>query len=227
MSDPHLAEPRGLDDHGAQPAPAIAARHKARSVVGIALEIALISVGVFLGLAGQQWRESAQHRELARSALRDFRSEIAANDNAVAAVLDYHVAMRKRIDAYLAADQRTRQSFDLGMKGLRPVPFEHTAWDLALATQSLTYVDQPLAFAIAHVYNAQQGYADLTRGMLQTMYLRPPAEGLGPFLNSVSLYYDDIVMEEPELRRLYRELLPRIDHALGSAPPVAPAATPP
>ena len=83
------------------------------------------------------------------------------------------------------------------MKGLQPVWFEHTAWDLALATQSLTYIDRRLAFAIARVYNAQQGYADLTRGVVQSMYLRPPGENVEAFLNAVSIYYDDIVIEEP------------------------------
>jgi hypothetical protein len=50
-----------------------------KSVTKIALEITLISVGVFLGLAGEQWREDRRHRELAESSLRSFRSEIVIN----------------------------------------------------------------------------------------------------------------------------------------------------
>lgn len=48
------------------------------------------------------------------------------------------------------------------MQGLKPVTFEHTAWDLAIATQSLADIEQPLAFEIARVYGAQQVYTGLT-----------------------------------------------------------------
>src|SRR6266516_4604802 len=51
--------------------------------------VVLISAGVFLGLAGEQWRESARHRALAEASLRRFRSEILTNRKAVAAVKDY------------------------------------------------------------------------------------------------------------------------------------------
>src|SRR5438067_11565036 len=53
------------------------------------LEVILISSGVFLGLAGEQWRESSHKRELAQSALRGFRRELDANRKAVAAAKDY------------------------------------------------------------------------------------------------------------------------------------------
>ncbi|MEO6524986.1 MAG: hypothetical protein ABIP93_00010 [Gemmatimonadaceae bacterium] len=50
----------------------------------IALEVALISAGVFLGLAGDQWRENAWHRDLAKKSMERFRSEIVANRESLA-----------------------------------------------------------------------------------------------------------------------------------------------
>jgi hypothetical protein len=41
----------------------------------ILLEVVLITAGVFLGLAGESWRESREHRELAEQSLRRFREE--------------------------------------------------------------------------------------------------------------------------------------------------------
>jgi uncharacterized protein YjeT (DUF2065 family) len=71
--------------------PDIGARHgRGRSLLKIALEVLLIATGVFLGLAGEQWREHARHRDMAAEALRRFRAEVAVNRKAVADVKDYH-----------------------------------------------------------------------------------------------------------------------------------------
>lgn len=69
-----------------------------RGIGKLLLEVLLISTGVFLGLAGEQWRETARHHELARDTLRRFRTEIVTNRKAVAAVKDYHVDMRLKIE---------------------------------------------------------------------------------------------------------------------------------
>jgi hypothetical protein len=67
------------------------------------------------------------------------------------------------------------------ISGLRWVTFEHTAWDLALATQSLAHLDGVVAYALSRVYSQQQSYADLTRGMTQAMYLIPRDENFDTF----------------------------------------------
>ena len=96
-----------------------------------------ISIGVFLGLAGEQWRENTRHRELAELALRQFRSEIVANRKVVADVKDYHVTTKNALDAYLKADAKMRKSMNVELSGIRPAFFERTAWDGALATLNI------------------------------------------------------------------------------------------
>jgi uncharacterized protein YjeT (DUF2065 family) len=217
MADVHLPRLEEHDEHD-EPAEGPAARRLAApSLLKIALEVVLIGTGVFLGLAGEQWRESARHRDLAEASLRRFRTEIHRNQTAVGAVKDYHATTRKDIDAYLATALAARHRDDLRINGIKPVFFEHSAWDLAMATQSLNYLDSQLAFAIARVYNRQQAYAELTHDIMQTMYLRPPNEDLDPFLRSLSVYYGDVVLMEPELVRMYDDLLPQIDRALGDS----------
>jgi hypothetical protein len=193
--------------------------HRSKSLLKIGLEVLLISSGVFLGLMGEQWRERAHHRELAETSLRRFRDEILANRKAVAAVKDYHVTTKKSLDAFFAADARTRPGIDVTVRGIQPASFERTAWDLALITQSLTFVDPSLAFALSRIYTMQQGYAELSRGILQAMYLLPPmSENPTAFFGALSVYYGDIVLYEPRLLELYDEILPQIDRALGESP---------
>jgi hypothetical protein len=211
MPDVHLP---ALDDEKEVEPASVPERRRSKSVVKVLFEVLLISTGVFLGLLGEQWRESTHHRELALDSLRRFRAEIVSNRTAVLAVKDYHAVTRKDVETYLAADRDKRRRSDLSIKGIQPVSFEHTAWDLAIATQSLAYLDAQLAFNLARVYDRQQLYTELTHGALQAMYLRPPSENLDAFLPVLALYYDDIVLEEPGLVSAYDELLPQIDQAL-------------
>jgi hypothetical protein len=186
-----------------------------KPLLRVALEVLLISLGVFLGLAGDQWRERAERRELAETSLRRFRSEIETNRTAVAGVSDYHVDSLKRLRAYLAVDRDRRNKADLRLQGLQPVAFERTAWDLALATDALTDIDSELAFALSRTYNAQESYEDLTSGVTQAMYLLPLRENFDGFAAAAETYFADLVLMEPKLLQLYDELLLRIDRALG------------
>lgn len=183
----------------------------------LVVEVALIAVGVFLGLAGDAWREHQQHREAALASLRRFRAEILANRQAVSAVRDYHVATLASVRAYLGKDHKTRNVADVKISGLRWVNFDHTAWDLALATQSLSYLDGDVAYDLSRAYNLQQSYTDLTRGMSQAMYLLPPRENFDGFAEAVDEFLGDLAYTEPRLLAMYDELVPKIDRALGES----------
>ena len=177
------------------------------------LEVIFIGFGVFLGMAADQWRTDRQHRDQARDALQRFKVEIEHNKAAVEEVEDYHVRAREGIAAYL--DPKTRAAANVNMpRGWQPARLEHTAWDLALATQALADIEGAPAFELAQIYGLQQQYLDLTEGMTQAMYLRPPSENLTGFLHSVKVYYDDIVRIEPALLDSYGRILPLIDRAL-------------
>ena len=51
----------------------------------MALQVALIAIGVFLGLAGEEWREDRENRQLAAETLHRFRAEVATNRDTVSA----------------------------------------------------------------------------------------------------------------------------------------------
>jgi len=216
MPDVHVPH---LDEHEDAAEPAAASAHSAQprgpSFFKIALEVALIATGVFLGMAGEQWREHARHNEMADESLRRFRAEIATNRKAVDAVKDYHTRTKKGIDAYLAADAAARGRIKPDVLGLQPVSFEHTAWDLALVTQSLAYIDSDLAFSLARLYNLQQEYSQLSGAILQALYVRPPGENLDVFFAATQAYFGDVVLMEPRLVKMYDELERQIDRALG------------
>jgi hypothetical protein len=211
MPETHIPK---LDRHVSKPDSAVKG-NASKSILHIAIEVALISVGVFLGLAGEQWREQRRHVELAESSLRDFRSEIVTNRKAVQDVKDYHAALLKSLESYLGKDHKSRNTADVQIKGLRYVTFEQTSWDLALTTQALTYIDRDLAFELSRVYNQQKSFGELTRGMTQAMYLIPAQDNFDAFAQAADAYYGDAVFVEPKLIEQYDQLILHIDRVLG------------
>jgi hypothetical protein len=205
MPDIHVPK---LDSHGG-----------GRSILKILLEVGLISVGVFLGLAGERWRERSHQRELAEQTLRRFRTEILQNRKAVAEVKEYHVTLQKELATELRKPEPQRKGEDVHFNGIRPASFDHAAWDLALGTQSLAYMDADLALALSTVYNVQERYAELTRGLLQAMYIAPPVgDRNSTFFGAVLVYFGDVTLYEPRLLHMYDDLLPMSEKALGEKP---------
>jgi hypothetical protein len=179
--------------------------------VRVGLEVLLISVGVFLALMGEQWRENAQKRDLAAESLRRFRAEIVTNRKAVAAVKDYHAELLKAITAYLDADPKTRTLESVRIRGLQPAFFEHTAWDLAISTEALAHIDPDVAFQLSRIYGLQRTYGAFTQNIMLAIYQQPMMGNL----EGLRAYYGDLVLWEPQLLTMYSEVVPQIDRALG------------
>jgi hypothetical protein len=202
MPEPHIPK---LGGHGGKP------------FGTILLEVTLIGFAVFLGLLGEQWRESAHNRELAHETLRRFRAELAANRKAIADVMPYHVDRMKELEAYFAAtkpEDRAKVEVHL-TRGIAPAFLEHSVWDLAVANQSLAYIDADLAFALSSLYNTQQAHAQLQQAFLQGMFAQPPGgtnEETG--LSGVRMFVSDASLIEPRLIAMYDKLLPQLDKVI-------------
>jgi len=155
MPEVHVPD---LDEHEAPPtppAPVIAhPRSRVKSIVRVGLEVLLIAMGVFLGLAGEQWRQNVEHRDNAELALRRFRTEVSSNRAKVEQVREYHATLRTRFNEYLAASPQERKSMRLSIEGIQVVFFEHAAWDLALATVARLHRSRRCRHAVTHLQHA-------------------------------------------------------------------------
>jgi hypothetical protein len=179
------------------------------------LQVMLIGVGVFLGLAGEEWREERENRRLAADTLRRFRTELEANRESVMRVKDYHAERLVELKTYFSAPVEARDASVVRFAGLRVPFFERTAYDLALATGSLAYIDPELAFHLSRTYNYQNMANKLGRGVMDSMYTRPPSDGDPTLLAVLNLYYGDLGGLEPGLIDAYNTLIPAIEAELG------------
>jgi hypothetical protein len=163
-----------------------------------------------------QWHDDRQHRELADATLRYFHEEILVNKQAIERVRPYHAALSQEVGSFLQVEgPKTTQRFQsvVHFRGVEPVQFERTAWDLALATQSFSYLPVKLAYAISRLYTRQQAFQTLENGFLQavlapTTFGAPDVTGLA---TSMDLYLHDVNIQEPQLLALYDQLLPQIE----------------
>jgi hypothetical protein len=189
-----------------------------RSLARWLAELALVTAGVFLALLADQWREHREQRQLAADALRNFAEEMRANRKAVADVRAYHEQLARDVDAFLAGGgPKTLQQFQAAtrFRGVQPVVFEHTAWDLALATQSLSYLPHDLAYAISLVYTRQQTFQAYENSFAQGMFgpTTFQSDDTSALARAMQIYLTDVNIQEPKLMQAYDDALPRLGEA--------------
>ena len=101
-------------------------------------------------------------------------------------------------------------------KGVRPITFDHTAWDLALATQALSYLKPDLAFDISKIYSAQSDVQTLQNSFLTSAFTPATfsSDNVKGLVAAMEYYLRDINQKEPAILQLYDKVIPEMDQAL-------------
>jgi hypothetical protein len=190
-----------------------------RSFFNLIFEVALIAVGVFLALWANNWHEDREHRAQARAALRNFAGEMETNRLAMQRNRAYHEALARELREFLASKEpanEDRLNKSVHFEGMRPVIFEHTAWDLALATQALSYLDPDLAFDISKVYTGQNAFQKLEDSFLAAAFTPASlsSDNVKGMATAMELYLIDVNQQEPAILQLYDKVIPEVNSAL-------------
>jgi len=197
-------------------------RERQKSLLNLILEVVLISIGVFLALWANNWHEEREHRALAHSTLHNFAEELRANQQAVRSEHQYHEALARQLHEFLISNEpptEDRLQKSVQFKGVRPIIFEHTAWELALATQSLSYLKPELAFDISKVYTAQSAFQTLENSFLASAFTPATfsSDNVKGLVAAMEYYLRDINQKEPAILQLYDKVIPEVDQALSTS----------
>ena len=194
----------------------------AKAFLRIGLEVVLITAGVFLGLLGENWREDAAHLRLADASLHRFREEFRANKAEVERVYGRHVEELQGLQQYFAEHhaELAANLVDPRQPLPQPIPdmatdsagVAYAAWDVALATQSLAYIDPDLVAEMSSAYRLQQMYEDAHRNIQQAQYAAAPLVSL---MRGHLAYFGDASLYEDLLLKRYDAILSRLDRAIG------------
>ena len=190
-----------------------------RSFLNLFVEVALITVGVFLALWANNWHEDREHRAQAQAALRNFAGEMEANRDATERNRQYHETLARELNQFLRSKEfpsEERLHKEVHFEGVRPVIFEHTAWDLALATQALSYLKPDLAFEISKVYTQQNVFQILENSYLASAFTPASlsSDNVKGFATAMLLYLADVNQLEPAMVSRYEKIIPEVKRAL-------------
>ena len=189
---------------------------RSRTFLHLLTEVGLVSLGVFLALVAGQWRDAREHRAQANATLQYFREDILANERAITKERAYHQTLAQEVEQFLKSSQpRTSQGFDqaIHFRGMHPITMERTAWELAVANQTLSNIPPHLAYAISRVYTRQEAFQTLEDGFLQSAFTPSTFANQDPtgFVTAMSVYLADVNIQEPSLLEAYGTLLTEID----------------
>lgn len=190
-----------------------------RSFPNLLIEVALITIGVFLALWANNWHEEREHRAQGQAALRNFAEEMEANRAATQRYRQYHETLARELHEFLADNQpadSNRYSKIVHFQGMQPVNFEHTAWDLALVTQALSYLKPDLAFAISKVYTQQNALQRLQDSFLAAAFTPASlsSENIKGLATAMELYLIDVNQQEPAMISSYDKIIPEVKRSL-------------
>jgi hypothetical protein len=190
-----------------------------RSFLNLFFEVALIAIGVFIALWTNNWHQDREHRAQAQAALRNFAGEMAANRQATQSNRQYHETLARELHEFLASQEPTssdRFNQSVHYYGMRPVIFERTAWDLALATQALSYLKPDLAFDISKVYTQQNAFQRFEESFLAGAFTPATlsSDDKKGMATAMEFYLADINQLEPDMVSRYEKIIPQVKRAL-------------
>ena len=190
-----------------------------RTFVNLLLDVVPVTVGVFLALWANNWHEDREHQALAEATLRNFVGEMEANLQATQRYRPYHESLARELVQFLRSkDPPSEDRFtkEVHFEGVRPVIYEHTAWDLALATQALSYLKPDLAFDISKVYTQQNAFQTLENSFLASAFTPASMSSDNPkgLATAMLIYLSDVNQLEPAIVSLHEKVIPEVKRAL-------------
>lgn len=178
-------------------------------------ESMLIIVSIVAALAVDEWRQGRQNQELATQSLAVFEREIRQNMARLDDAAPYHAGMRDVV-ARMAAEEAAAADLRSIMEGLEPTVLLSTAWETALATGALTYMDFEVVSALSLTYSLQRRFAEESRSHLPDISVGPgeSPRTLDDRIAAARAYLEDLTRDEQQLRGVYAEALQMIRNRL-------------
>jgi hypothetical protein len=201
----------------------------------IITEFVTVALGVIVGLAGDQYKDTRSHRELAATAIDGVRQELQQNSESVETSYAYHKALKDSTSAVMGRTLMegphgyvmrpgvklpTPQSmgFKRGFSAL--LGARSTAWQTILSTNVLSYLDYATIRALTDAYSKQDELRQELHDMGATIapqaidaYFLGENQARAQFQVSIAL--QDITIRERETLCLYDVAMAKIGPPAG------------
>ena len=136
------------------------------------VESVLVVGSILLALALDEWNEGQDYQDLATLSLLNFEREIQQNRLRLEDVTPFHVGLRDvlaNMDAGGAAVPAT--TIRNVLEGFQPALLVNTAWETAVATGALGYMDYDVVAGLSRTYNLQEQLTTLSRSGMNDLLM--------------------------------------------------------
>ena len=169
------------------------------------LEAFLLTLGIALALAGEEWREARQHRQRARAAAVAIGEELRTNRAAVASAAAYHSSLMDTLRRILpSSPPPDMRLFNRGF--VAPAPVASGAWQTASETGVLEHIPHAVVLKLSRVYGPQARYerqAEIVGGLVYGELYRGGAGGIAGNHRNLSFLLGAFLYRERQLLALY------------------------
>ena len=140
-----------------------------QAVLSALLEAGFVVLGVVLAFAVNEWREAAEDRNRAETALASVVEELRSNRQAVAEAREYHVGLLHRLQALRGeGEEPTIADFPNGF--IAPATPFRTAWESAADTGALADLPYDTVLRLSRLYAEQDRYVHQAQTAGEVIY---------------------------------------------------------
>jgi len=180
----------------------------------------LVVGSILLALALDEWNEDQDYQDLATLSLINFEREIQQNRLRLEDVTLYHAGLRDvlvNMDASgEAVPARTIRNI---LEGFQPTILVSTAWETAVATGALGYMDYDVVAGLSLTYNMQERLVTLNQSGLSDLLVGGFRSGDADLLvYMANRYMRELTEAEQGLQGVYELVLGVIAETIGEHP---------
>ncbi len=195
----------------------------------VLVESVLVVGSILLALALDEWNEGQDYQDLATLSLVNFEREIQQNRLRLEDVTPFHVGLRDvlaNMDAGGAAVSTT--TIRNILEGFQPALLVSTAWETAVATGALGYMDYDVVAGLSRTYNLQDRVTVQSRSGMNDLLMGGFRSGEADLLiYTANRYVRELTEAEQGLQVVYDLVLGLIAENIGERPGTTTVVDPP
>ena len=184
------------------------------------VESVLVVGSILLALALDEWNENREFQDLAGRSLFNFEREIQQNRLRLEDVTLFHVGLRDVLANMDASGEPVPATTIRNiMEGFQPAILVSTAWETAVATGALGYMDYDVVSRLSLTYNLQERLVTLNQSGLSDLLVGGLRSGETELLvYTANRYMRELTNAEQRLQGVYDLVLSLVGETIGEHP---------
>lgn len=190
------------------------------SLPGLVVESVLITFGVLLAFAGDNWKSQAKLERDTELVLHNLQNELTGNRAMVLEWLGYYDSLASRIGEVVSLPHHIPDQPDAQwLETVYPSPSlsylpQETAWQTAQSTQVLRNFQYNTTYNLTHCYRYQLDIETTRQLVFEIMYQSGGRSEPDEKLKALQALYQELIKKQQYLLGAYRDALIALDQEL-------------